>query len=94
MPIYCVPSFSVLVAIVNAGQIRLSGDEIGGLNAPLADELANDAVNVQVVKLGLYHYEEVWMRVEHVVSSTFSLPDVHSSDVKTLVESMHALRLN
>lgn len=74
----------------------MSDDKVDALDAPLANELENRAVIMQLVELReLSHYRSrnVWMSLEQIADPTFPLRNVQSSHVMDLAASMRAFPL-
>lgn len=88
------PSFPILGATVNTDLLLISDDEFDTFNAPLVNDLASSAVILEPVELSHYHYEEVWMSVDQIPSSTYPLRDIQSSQVKCLIVSIRAFALD
>lgn len=83
-------AFNVRDQNLNHDPIVVSDDKPYTPEAPLATELVVGAVNVQQMGLGNYRYDEVWLSAEQIVSSTFMLRDIQSSNVKSPPACMRA----
>lgn len=76
--------FPVVGAKGNADPIVVSDDELVSLHTSYVIEIAGSTINVQLVELNYYHYEEVWMGVDQIADPTSPLRDIQISYVRNL----------
>lgn len=70
--------------------IVVSDDEFNALGNKLANELSVSAFNLQPMAFRHYHYEKVWLRIEHIADPTFLSRGIQSKHMKSSSSSIHA----
>lgn len=77
---------------MTAASVLLSDDGFHAVETPLANELAGSAVNVLLMEIIYYRYEEICQSFELISDLTFLLRDIKSSHDTGVFASTPALK--